>query len=29
VFAGLSGQIPAFSGMTYRGLGAAGLMVKA
>jgi predicted molibdopterin-dependent oxidoreductase YjgC len=28
VFAGLSGQIPAFSGMTYHGLGDAGLMMK-
>ena len=29
VFAGLSGQVPAFSGMTYRGLGDSGLVVKA
>jgi NADH-quinone oxidoreductase subunit G len=28
VFAGLSGRVPAFSGMTYRGLGDAGLTVK-
>jgi NADH-quinone oxidoreductase subunit G len=29
VFAGLSGQVPAFSGMTYRGLADAGLVAKA
>jgi NADH-quinone oxidoreductase subunit G len=29
VFAALAGHVPAFSGMTYRGLGDAGLMVKA
>jgi NADH-quinone oxidoreductase subunit G len=29
VFAGLAGQVAAFSGMSYRGLGDAGLMVKA
>ncbi len=29
VFAGLAGQVAAFSGMTYRGLGDAGLVVKA
>ena len=29
VFASLSGQMPAFSGMTYRGLGDAGLVAKA
>ena len=29
VFAALSAQVPAFSGMTYRGLGDAGLVVKA
>jgi NADH-quinone oxidoreductase subunit G len=28
VFAGLAGQVAAFSGMSYRGLGDAGLMVK-
>jgi NADH-quinone oxidoreductase subunit G len=29
VFAGLAGQVPAFTGMTYRGLGDGGLPVKA
>jgi hypothetical protein len=29
VFAGLSGQVAAFSGMTYRGLADAGLTAKA
>jgi predicted molibdopterin-dependent oxidoreductase YjgC len=29
VFASLSGQVPAFSGMTYRGLADAGLVAKA
>jgi len=29
VFTGLAGHVPAFSGMTYRALGDAGLMVKA
>jgi hypothetical protein len=28
VFAGLSAQVPAFSGMTYRGLADAGLTAK-
>ena len=29
VFAALAGQVPAFAGMSYRGLGDAGSMVKA
>jgi predicted molibdopterin-dependent oxidoreductase YjgC len=28
VFTALAGQVPAFAGMTYRGLGDAGLVVK-